>query len=149
MRSDFYLQPFEEELWRAIALIFAIGSILTLLVEKFLKSKNRSLVDNVFLVFELFCSQTGNEEMETISLRIVGLSMGIIGMVIVNSFGAVITSFIAVHNFEIPFTNLDQFLENGQYKLMTDDLDFMYNYLKVLTNLVNFMGTCFKLYFFP
>lgn len=76
--------------------------------------------------------------MENTSLRILSLGMSILGMVIINSFGAVITAFLAIQIVEIPFTNLEEFLENGKYKLGVDGQDFLYTYLKVGTSITPF-----------
>lgn len=95
-------------------------------------------MDNLFLVFEIFCNQSGNAEMENISLRILCLGINILGLVLIISFGAAITAFLAVQIVEIPFTNLDEFFENGKYKLSIDSPNFVSSYLKVGANIKPF-----------
>ena len=55
----------------------------------------------------------------------------IIGLVLVNSFGAVITSFLSVDYPEVPFRNLEEFIKNGQYKLLLLNNGVIHAYLEV------------------
>lgn len=104
-----------------------------LISQLIIKLKKRCFVDNLFFVFEFFCNQNGNEVMENIFIRIVALGMSIIGLVLVNSFGAVITAYLAVEIPKIPFIDFDQFVENGQYQLAMCDVNNVLNeYFKVI-----------------
>lgn len=114
LQQDYYLRPFEKDLWLAIFLTLTSGTALILASN--IKSKKKSLVDNIFLVFEILCNQSGNQDTDTF-MKIILLAMSITGIIIVNSFNSVITAFLAVEIPQIPFTNLDQFLQNGQYHL--------------------------------
>lgn len=113
LRPDYYLQPFEKELWMVIIIFLIIGSGLVVFATYISKTFE---TENLFLVFEIFCNQS-NENTDQFSLKIMFLLFNIIGLVIVSSFGAVITSFLSVEIPKIPFKDLDGFIRNGQYKL--------------------------------
>ena len=128
LRKDFYLQPFEKYLQFVIVGCLILGTgfvVLEALINK-KKFENAKL----FLVFEIFCNQS-NEDAENVSLRIAFLMFNIIGLVLVNSFGAVITSYLFADNPEIPFHNLEEFMQNGQYKLLFYNNSVVHTYLEV------------------
>lgn len=111
LRSDYYLQPFQRNLWFIILfhLLFGTGLII---LESIVNKKFG--IGLIFTAFEIFCNQS-NEGRDYTSLKIILLMMNIIGFVIVNAFGAVITAFLSVEIMKTPFSDLEGFVKNGQY----------------------------------
>lgn len=86
--------------------------------------KDRCFVDNLFAIFECLCSQDGGEDFKKISSRIVSIFMRFLAIMVIGSFGAVITSYLAVEIPEIPFKNLEEFDRHGRYQLITVKSDY-------------------------
>lgn len=55
--------------------------------------------------------------MENAYIKIICLISQFMAIIITGAFGAVIASFVAVEIVQEPFTNMDEFVKNGQYKL--------------------------------
>lgn len=68
-------------------------------------------------MFETFCNQSTNDTTQNAYLKIISVFSQILALIITSSFGAVIASFVAVENLEVPFTNIEEFVQNGEYKL--------------------------------
>lgn len=118
LRPDYYLQPFLTDVKLAVLCLIIIGSIIILISQKIIPENRRNFVDNSFLTFENFCNQSGNDYMQNISLRIACLATRMNAFIIVSCFGAVVISYIAVEIPNVPFTNLEEFLQNGKFKLV-------------------------------
>lgn len=86
---------------------------------------NRNLIDDLFICFEILCNQNGNEEMRSVSLRTSCLAISLAAIIVFSSYGATITSFLTVESFDRPFTNIEEFLKNGKYKLLIESGDMM------------------------
>lgn len=132
MRQDYFLQPFEKNLWLAITTSIIIGTAFAWLLQKILKS-NRFFVDNLFLVFETFSNQIGNEDMKNISFRFFYLIISMVSIVVANSYAGIITAFLAIEIPEIPFRNFPEFIRNGQYQLAMNKDETLLFYLKVIS----------------
>lgn len=79
-------------------------------------------------MFESYCGQNCNSDIENIYLRIIYILPQTIAIIITASFGAVITSFLAVEILQVPFTDMEKFAENGQYKLILYRGNFLAKY---------------------
>ena len=133
LRPDYYLQPFQSDYKLSLLFIIIIGTALILIIQKIITERGRNYVDNLFLTLENFCNQSGNDNLRNTSIRIICISTRIAALITAISFGAVITSFFAVEIPEIPFTNLEEFVQNGHYKLVlnNDSIEFMHSYFEV------------------
>lgn len=57
--------------------------------------------------------------------------------IITASYGAVLASFVAVETVQVPFTTVEEFLENGQYKLLLTRNTFVDQYFRQVRNIHN------------
>ena len=125
LRSDYYLQPFDTHVWVILLATTLFGISLTLLSQCFLRKKKRCLIDDLFLGFETFCNQCGNEHLDSVYLRFKCISLRLASIVSISLYCATITSYFAVETYEPPFTNFEEFIHNGEYRLLlnrTSDL---------------------------
>lgn len=96
------------------------------------RGKKGSVIDSIFLISETFCNQSGNDEMENLYMKILCILSRLAAVIIIASFGAVISSFVSVETFKIPFTNVEEFFKNGQYKILLEkDKRFEESYFQV------------------
>lgn len=120
-KSIFYLDPFRRNFRMAVIGAFLIGTACVLAMRYFAQTKNnRSLTDDMFLVFEHFCNQDGSNELQSISIRIASLCLRFISIIVISSFGAVATSYFAIRPMEIPFVDRESFFVNEQYSMLLD-----------------------------
>lgn len=131
LRSDYYLQPFETYLWMVLLSGTILGTLLIITAQSLISDKKRFLIDNLFLALETFCNQCGNEVIETSPLRLIVISLRLIAIMSIAMYGAVITSFFAIEIFKLPFTNLEELVNNGEYKFVVPYRDPFTFYLKV------------------
>ena len=75
---------------------------------------------------EVLCNQCGNDRMENIPLRIVNIVLRLTALIMLSAYGAIITSFMTVKTIEIPFSNLEEFLQNGKFKLKTSEFSLLH-----------------------
>lgn len=120
MRSDYYLQPFDTHLWFVLLSVTIIGTILIILAQSFIRSSKRYLIDNLFLELESFCNQCGNDFIDNSSLRLICILLRLISLTSIALYGAIITSFFALEIVDPPFTNLEEFVANGEYRLISE-----------------------------
>lgn len=151
MSSDYFVRPFEVHVWLAIFVSIVIfGSILLAIANMIDKSDRRSLVDDIFIGFESISNQSGNDNVEKISCRIICISLRAASLFVLGSLGAVITSFLTVEIPQVPFTNLEEFSANGQYRVVTNDAfvrDFFvrwFLYMKVYVKNLKFPFVLFR-----
>ena len=131
LESDFYLRPFDKTLWVVVISSLFLGTMLVVFLNIFSKNERYCLAENIFSVSGIFCNQSNEEGNETNSLKIVLLMMNILGFVIVNSFGAVITAFLSVKIPIIPFNNLEEFGKDGGYILQLYRRGDLHKFLEV------------------
>ena len=121
MRSDYYLEPFDKDLWFALLSVILIGTSCVITAQNLIRNGDRPLIDNLFLAFETLINQCGNEDMKSISLRLICLFLRIIALITIGLYGATVTSFLAVESFKVPFKNREGFLKNGEFQLLLPD----------------------------
>lgn len=98
-----------------------------------LKIKEKaSFIDNIFSTIESFCGQGSNGDVESLYLKIVSILSQMVAIVITASFGAVITSFLTVEILQIPFTDIKEFADNGEYKLILYRGNFLDKYFQMV-----------------
>lgn len=117
MRSDYYLKPFDEYVWLVSILLLLVGTTCILILHHQNRDKERALIDDLFLGFESFCNQCGNDVIENAYIRYICITLRFTASIlIVGIYGANITSLFATDN--PPFTNLEEFLNNSEYQLI-------------------------------
>ena len=122
LRPDFYIPPFRDTFWLAIISSVLIGSILVVIIRRLApKQEKRHITDDIFIGLEYLCNQCGNDEIKNSSLRIASLFLRLIFVIAMASFGAVVTSYLAVKTPEVSFVDLQSFLQNGKYKIVADN----------------------------
>lgn len=129
--------PFDNAIWCAFLSVVVIGTLYTVISQNLTRSVKRPLIDNLFLAFEAFCNQCGNDVMENISLASICILLRSIALIAIALYGATVTSFFAVEILRPPFKNIEEFVENGQYQFLVRDItDFinMKNMLMVITS---------------
>ena len=77
---------------------------------------------------ESFCSQCGNDDIESNSLRHICILLRAIAFIAIALYGATITSFFAVETFRAPFTNMEEFVGNGKYRILLASKDAVTTY---------------------
>lgn len=115
LQPDYFLRPFDIKLWSILISTVIIGSIL--LIFSLVKNRTVFLIDDAFISFESFCNQNGSDDVKNISSRIICIALRMTSMVLTLSFGAVITSFFSAQIPKVPFSDLQEFFQNGEYKL--------------------------------
>lgn len=128
LRPDFFMQPFHKDLWMAIFVFILVGNTFLVALSKLKLKKAASAIDNTFLIFERLCNQSSNGKMKNYYLKLVCILSQMIALTITASFGAVITSYVAVETLQVPFTNIEEFVENGRYKFATKPESFVDQY---------------------
>lgn len=78
------------------------------------------LLGNICVGIETFCNQSGSDGPKNVSFRIIDISLRFIAIFSVNSYAAVIISFLTARFPENPFSNLNEFLKLNEYRLLTD-----------------------------
>lgn len=86
---------------------------------------------------ETLTNQSGNDEMDGTSLKVISISLRIIALAVVASFGAVITSYFSVKIAKPPFNNIDQFVTNGQYKAASYSYNHAFFYVLIKVSYKN------------
>lgn len=133
-RSDYYLQPFDKNLWLAFIFSIIILNIIIVVVALNFdneKKYNRSIIDYLFIGLDTCCSQGGYYEYENIPLRILYLILRIVCYIATASLSAVIVSFLTIEIPQIPFKTFEEFLQVGDYKLLVMAPSLAHSYLKV------------------
>lgn len=135
LRSDYYLQPFDRNLWLAfIFSVIVVNIFIVIVVQNFVDEKHngRGLIDDLLIGLETFCNQNGiSFDYKNISLKILYMLLRNISYIALVSFGAVITSFLAVEIPKIPFQTVDEFVQNGKYQLLVLNASYVHLYLLV------------------
>ena len=108
-----------------------LGTGLGLLAQCFIPNKKRNFVDDLFLGLESFCNQSGNDEIKTGYLRSISILLRLTAIMSIALYGATITSYLAVETFKPPFTNLDEFMINGEYRLLLTSTNDLYTLVQV------------------
>lgn len=119
LRPDYFLQPFDLNIWVGILFLIITGNIL-ILISQFMnyRDEERTLTDDIFLIIESLCNQSGNDKIKSIFMRIMSIGSRMVAIIFMGAFSAVITSFLTVEIPQIPFSNLEEFVENGRFKLI-------------------------------
>lgn len=125
LRSDYYLQPFDINLWFALLLIILIGSISAIAVESLKTLDKRCFIDNMYFGYESFCNQCGNHIIENTTLREISILLRITAIIVLALYGATITSFLSVEVLKTPFRNFEEFLNQREYKLLAKKNNIM------------------------
>ena len=128
--SDYYLQPFDTYLWLALLSIVFFTTLLIIFIQNLIRNEKRNFVDSLFLAIESFCNQCGNDYLENVSIRIVSMLLRLFGILSIGLYGAIITSFLAVEIPRPPFTTLQGFIDNGQYKFEIYENSSLLAYLR-------------------
>lgn len=102
-----------------------------ILAIKLIKEKV-STVEIAFIGLDSLSYQNGNSEFDKTYLRIVIFVLRLMAMLIIPAYNAVITSYLAIRKPEIPFTNLEEFIDDGRYLLAMPFQSFTYFYFKVM-----------------
>lgn len=131
LRSDYYLLPFDHFFWIALLSVMLLGTFFILIIQQLMRSKKRVFTDDLFLVLESFSNQCGNDDIQNFSLRCICIFLRFTALISMAVYGAIITSFFAVETFKVPFTNLEDFVVNGEYKFITKNTTEFEHFTKV------------------
>lgn len=113
------------DFWTAVLFSIAIATLFNILINMLLKKQDRKVIMScLFFGLETFCNQSGSPELKNTSFRILSISLSIVVIFAISSYGSMITTFFAVKFWEIPFSNLKEFLGRKQYRLVIDKTDF-------------------------
>lgn len=135
-QPDYYIHPFHIGLWICILAMIIIGTFCGVIIKKLTKmmkiSENVSYLDLAFLGFESMCIQMGvKEDFRNKSFRILSITFQATALFLVPAYGAVIISFLTVRKPDVPFRNVEEFVENGQYVLGVHNVVIMNTYFQV------------------
>lgn len=94
--------------------------------------ENAALLDLIFMGFESFCNQIGFEEnLRKLSFRILMITFRAAALFVIPVYGAEITSYLALREAKVPFDDVYEFVEHGQYILAIYGGTFVRFYLAV------------------
>lgn len=132
-QEDYYMEPFHPYLWSCILGYILLGSVWGFLIKKITEFYNIfekiSTVDCLFIGFECFCNQLGwNHDIKKFSFRIIGFTFQLTAFFVIPAYAATIISYLAIKIPIIPFTNLMEFVENGEYVLAFHKYHFLEYY---------------------
>lgn len=134
LRSDYYLMPFNTYQWLLLLSIVIMGSWNIIIIQNCIQKK-RLLIDDIFLALESFCNQCGNDVIENTYVRYICILLRLTSLILIGGlYGATITSFFAIESFEPPFTNKEEFVANGEYQFIIQDLQGMFFWALLLVS---------------
>lgn len=127
LKSDYYLGPFEIDFWLAIIFSIMLQTISIIVVKYCLKKivdveEGNILSANMCVGIETLCNQSGSDGPKNLSFRIIDISLRFLAIFSMNSYGAVIISFLTLKFPIIPFSNLNEFFEVNEYRLVIDSV---------------------------
>ncbi|KAG7206804.1 hypothetical protein KM043_000713 [Ampulex compressa] len=116
-----YFQAFNVEVWLLIILTIMISAVLISCMKTLVGIDNLSCAinKNFFYVWSIFCQQGLTEIPENSSLRLSYFVLSATALVISAAYSAVLISFLAAYIRILPFLCLEEFVEDGSYKLIT------------------------------
>ncbi|XP_053593783.1 glutamate receptor ionotropic, kainate 2 [Microplitis demolitor] len=143
-----YFEAFSDHIWMIIMILLMLTPVLLTFMK--IQQKNKYItnivIENYLNVWGIFCQQGLSEFPTRTSLRIAYFSMFISALVISAAYSAALISFLTVSTDNMPFNNLDEFIEDGTYKFLVlkDSADydlFSYSNDSTTQSLKNLMET--------
>ncbi|KAK2576887.1 hypothetical protein KPH14_005512 [Odynerus spinipes] len=113
-----YFKAFNPEIWvMIILLIITTPILLTVMKTKGCISGN-IVSDNYIHVWGIYCQQGLSEFPSDPSLRLAFISIFVSAIIVSAAYSASLISFLTVTSVSLPFSNLDDFANDGSYKLI-------------------------------
>ena len=117
-----FLQPFAPSLWVVLILSLAtVASLLTLTYfygqEMLLQPHSFIPQNSLLVVWGSWMAQGSWLDPKSIPSRIIFLFSFLFGLTIYTAYSAKLISFLSVSKVSLPFTSLEEMLENGQYSV--------------------------------
>ena len=115
-----FIKPFSFDMWICVVSTISFVPLIWYLMSRCNEATSEGgLSDCYHSSITLFCQQGSEYEPTKVSLRIVLLILATFSLVIVESFGATLTSFFAVVRFSLPFRDLNGLYYNSDYNIGT------------------------------
>ncbi|KAJ9587754.1 hypothetical protein L9F63_018826 [Diploptera punctata] len=118
-----YLKPFSFKLWAAVLFIMLLS------VACMSATRQTSIASSMFLVTAAFCLQGQNLLQRCTSLRLVMVTIYLTAVIVIASYSASFISRLTLREPALPFTDFNEFLQDGSYQLAmlpsTSRLDFL------------------------
>ncbi|XP_074094952.1 glutamate receptor 1 isoform X1 [Cotesia typhae] len=123
-----YFEAFSSDIWMImISMIVLIPALITLIkIHQSKKMISHIIAENYLNVWGIFCQQGLSEFPARTSLRIVYFAMLVSAFILSAAYSAALISFLAVSEDKLPFSSLDEFVEDGTYKFLVlkDSADY-------------------------
>ncbi|XP_020281544.1 glutamate receptor 1-like isoform X2 [Pseudomyrmex gracilis] len=114
-----YFQTFHIHTWAAIITVIASTPILLFLMKLCSKSQdNSNLSDNFLYIWGIFCQQALIEFPKYSSLRVAYFTIFLTAILIMAYYSAALVCFLTSCAHVLPFRTMDEFLNDGTYKLI-------------------------------
>ena len=117
-----FLQPFSPSLW--VVLLLSLASVAGLLTLAYFYGQEMVLQPNSFIpqnslliIWGSWMAQGSWLDPKSVPSRIIFLISFIFGVTIYTAYSAKLISFLSVSKVSLPFTSLEEMLENGQYSV--------------------------------
>ncbi|XP_043669509.1 glutamate receptor U1-like isoform X2 [Vespula pensylvanica] len=123
-----YFRAFSYKLWIALIVLIFITPILLAWMKITLNQSNYvSLISDSYLqIWGIFCQQGLVEFPQRSSLRLAYISLFLLALVVSSAYSASLISFLTNVVHRLPFVSLEEFVQDGTYKLITakDSLEY-------------------------
>ncbi|XP_011637375.1 glutamate receptor 1-like [Pogonomyrmex barbatus] len=146
-----YFQTFHSRTWAMIITLIAVMPLLLFFMKAYRES--RSTVDliseNFICIWGIFCQQALIEFPRRSSLRIAYFTIFLTAVMIVAHYSAALVGFLTACTRVLPFQTIDEFVDNGGYKLIvtrgSSDYDVISFQAKYETSMRSFSVKLMKL----
>ncbi|XP_011684633.1 PREDICTED: glutamate receptor ionotropic, delta-1-like isoform X2 [Wasmannia auropunctata] len=114
-----YFQTFNSRTWGTIVTLIAIAPLLLAFMKTICESRNAvDLIENFISIWGIFCQQALIEFPKSSSLRVAYFTIFLTAVLIAAHYSAALVGFLTSCTRVLPFQTLDEFIEDGTYKLI-------------------------------
>ncbi|XP_018308804.1 glutamate receptor 1 [Mycetomoellerius zeteki] len=116
-----YFQTFNPRTWATIIILIATVPLLLFFMKSY-RDQSRSAMDLIFenfiCIWGIFCQQALTEFPKNLSLRVAYITIFLTAMLIMAHYSAALICFLTVCTRVLPFQTLEEFIDDGTYKLI-------------------------------
>ncbi|KYN19532.1 Glutamate receptor 1, partial [Trachymyrmex cornetzi] len=116
-----YFQTFNSRTWATIIILIATVPLLLFFMKSY-RHQSRSAMDliseNFICIWGIFCQQALIEFPKNLSLRVAYITIFLTAMLIMAHYSAALICFLTVCTRVLPFQTLEEFIDDGTYKLI-------------------------------
>ncbi|XP_031787254.1 uncharacterized protein LOC116417596 [Nasonia vitripennis] len=113
-----YINGFSVDVWITFAIILTILPIVLAYIKARIEGKY-DFIENYLHVWGIFCQQGIEDDSYSLSWKITIIFFYLSQLVLFGVYSAILVSYLATLKTRLPFTTVEEFLNDGSYKLVT------------------------------